>query len=408
MRRPWVLFLVVGGLLATPSTVQAVTLDDLAPEKICVAGAVDKKLFMQAVLGIKKCDAAAACTSPENVAKAADMYEVRQFLRDIERNFPGRFALKSAPFKDGYIDYGELIKNIDQHVVCLDSQPSIRTRIDKFSKEVGQSLLVRKDVDNLEIADLSTAKPASFGYSKDWPAANAVTSYEVAVGHIFKGALDAVQKDSMPYTITPYARFVGQFNTNPKKTDIDIAAAGLRGDIYSIPFFGIVENHLSLRGEYITDSIARSAIAAGEVTWEPIPAFDPTRPHAFGHPQYYFGPDGPYIKLDVTGRFRFGQVFDPGLKPTILTQESYVRLGAKAGIMLGFGGSDIFSGFSVYGTYLYFDTVAGAGGSFEKIEAGVTYQVTSNFGFTVKYVEGTDEDKLEPVHKLEAGFTVKF
>jgi hypothetical protein len=172
-------------------------------------------------------------------------------------------------------------------------------RVNDFAKSVGKAVQVRKDVDNLGTGDLSTAKPASFAFVKDWEAGNTLNSYEVAVGQLFKGALVPSQQMDVPYALIPYARFVGQINSDPKKNDIDNVAFGLRGDLYAIPLFGL-ENRFSLRGEYLTDSVAEASIAAGEFVWEPRPPFDPAFPHPFGHPQYYFGSNGPYIKLDLT------------------------------------------------------------------------------------------------------------
>lgn len=381
------------------------TLPDFIPEKICIAGSVDRKLFMQAALSQKKCD---DCLSPRSIEKAAANWTVKAFLQYTNESFPGAYKVMSVPYAaDGGVDYEEYIRTVDQRIRCVADAAPLRTRVNDFAKSVGKAVQVRKDVDNLGTGDLSTAKPASFAFVKDWEAGNTLHSYEVAVGQLFKGALVPSQQMDVPFALIPYARFVGQINSDPKKNDIDNVAFGLRGDLYAIPLFGL-ENRFSLRGEHLTDSVAEASIAAGEFVWEPRPPFDPAFPHPFGHPQYYFGSNGPYIKLDLTGRVRFGHVFDPGEKPTILTKESYVRLGGKAGATIGFGGYDIFSSLSLFATYLWFDTVEGLGGTFDKLEAGASYQITDNFGLTLKYVDGTDEDKLVPVRKLDAGFTVKF
>jgi hypothetical protein len=404
MRILFALAILLFGVLAIrPTPTYALTNEDFLPEKICVAGHVDKKLFMQAALEQKKCD---ACTSPENVEKVSKKWEVMAFLKYHRQNFPGKFYIKSAPLTpSGTIDYEELVKSIDQHMMCLDATPTIRTQLNKASKTIGEAILVRKDVDNLQVANLSTAKPASFGYSHDWAAGNTLRSYEVAVGHSFTGALLPGQQTDLPYKLIPYARFVSQLNSNPKKADTDLAAAGLRGDVYGVPILGL-DNQFGLRGEYLTDSVADSSILLGEFIWIPLPQYNVNYPHPFGHPQYYFGSEGPYIQLDVSGRLRFGQVFDPG--PTILTAESFARVGGKAGVTIGFGGYDILSKLQLYATYLYLDTVTGLGGTIRKTEAGVNFAVTDNFGFTFKYVEGRDEDRLDVIHKLDAGFTVKF
>jgi hypothetical protein len=406
MRKPSlaaVLAVAAAGISAVPGNGQ--TLPDFIPEKICAAGSVDRRLFMQAALGQKKCD---DCLSPRSIEKAAANWTVKAFLKHTHEGFPGSYRVLSVPHApDGGIDYEEYVRTVDQRIRCVADAAPLRSRLDELAKSVGKAVQIRKDVDNLGSGDLSSAKPASFAFVRDWEAGNTVHSYEIAVGRLFKGALDPSRQMDVPFTLLPYARFVGQINADPKKRDIDNAAFGLRGDLYAIPFLGL-EHRLSLRAEYLTDSAAEASIAAGEFVWEPRPPFEAGFPHPFGHPQYYFGSSGPYLKVDLTGRVRFGHVFDPGLKPTVLTEESYLRLGAKAGATVGFGGYDILSSLSLFATYLWFDTVDGAGGTFAKLEAGVNYQITDNFGITLKYVEGTDEDKLEPVQRFDAGFTVKF
>ena len=380
------------------------------PEKICVADAVDKKLFMQAALGQKKCE---GCTSEANIEKAANNNTVRLFLDRHEQTHPGSFKVLLVPHTPGgSVDYVEYVRTVDQRVKCLAGAAPLRTQLNAFAKSVGKAIQVRKDVDNFgtstSTTDLSSAKPASFGFMKDWVAGNTLHSYEVAVGHVFEGALRPGQQMDLPFSLTPYARFVGQLNSDPKKKDVDNVGFGIRADVYRVPFGNILDNAFSLRAEYLTDSIAEASIAAGEFVWEPLPGADLDIRHPFGNAQPLFGLSGPNLRIDISGRVRFGHIFDPGLKPTVLTKESYVRIGGKAGATIGFGGYDIFSSLSFFATYLYFDTVEGLGGTFDKLEAGMNYQITENFGLTVKYVDGTDEDKLEPVQRFDAGFTVKF
>jgi len=397
----------VASLVSSATSATGQPNEAFIPEKICAADTVDRKLFMQAALGLKKCE---DCLSEENIRKAADGFAVIFFVKNHARTYPGSFEIKVPYAAGGAIDYVEFVRTVDRRVKCLQGAAPLRTSLDKFAKAVGESIQVRKDVDNFgpSGSDLSSAKPASFGFMKDWVADNTQHSYEVAVGQAFKGKLRPGEQMDLPYAFTPYARFVGQINSDPKKKDIDNVGLGVRADVYAVPLGTVIESTFSLRAEYLTDSVGEATIAAGEFVWEPLPgtAFD--FPHPIGNAQYYFGSNGPYIKLDLTGRVRFGHVFDPGLKPTVLTKESYVRLGGKAGATVGFGGYDILSGLSFYATYLWFDTVEGLGGTFDKLEAGVLYQITNNFGVTFKYVEGTDEDKLEPVRKFDAGLTVRF
>jgi len=80
---------------ATPAYSQS--LEVFAPEKICVGEYIDKKLFMQAALGLDKCDKTDDCTSQEKIDKVVNLLNVRRFLRVPDDRYPGRFRLKNFP-----------------------------------------------------------------------------------------------------------------------------------------------------------------------------------------------------------------------------------------------------------------------------------------------------------------------
>jgi hypothetical protein len=222
---------------------------------------------------------------------------------------------------------------------------------------------------------------------------------------------DTATQATMPLVVRPYVRYVGKFNSKSGLKDTDNLGLGVRADLFEVMLFDTVSNKLSLRGEWLTDSVADSQIAAGELVWTPhfrgaLRKFLPLGETIPLSP----ADDGPYMSLDLSGRYRYGEVFDAGRSATLITAGEYSRLGGRARIDLGFGGNDLFSGITLFADYLYFHNLADRTGidGFFKFEAGISYAITETVGLSFGYVLGRDEDKLQPLGRIEANLTVKF
>jgi hypothetical protein len=319
----------------------------------------------------------------------------------------------------GAVSAEDLLDNFSQYEAICVGWPRetvanpLREAINKATKDAGSKLILRKDVDNLSVG-LKKAQPAKFSMARDEVGNNTLMQSELALATEFVTHLGMSDTGAtMPVFFRPYVRYVGKFNSKSSLKDVDNLGFGLRADLYSLSLFDIVNSKLSLRGEYLTDSVAESEIAAGEVVWTPHfknPVLRRYLPLGEEIELFGGGPDGLRMSLDVSGRFRFGEVYDPGQTPTLLATNQYRRLGARARADFGFGGSDVLSGITFFVDYLYFNNLRDGSGidSFYKFEVGLAYAITDNVGVSVGYVRGRDEDKLVEIDRVEANLTVKF
>lgn len=277
-------------------------------------------------------------------------------------------------------------------------------------------MILRKDVDNLSVG-LKKAQPAKFSAARDGVADNSIVQSELAIGTEYTIHLgeelnpDGVVQETIPLVLRPYTRYVGKFNSKRGPQDVDSLGFGLMADLYRLELLG-VSNKVSLRGEYLTDAEARSEIAAGEVVWSPhfrdsvlrrlLPLGE--RVPLVG------GDEGIFIRLDLSGRYRFGEVFDAGDAVNLATTKEYSRFGGRGRVELGIGGTDVLSGMTLFADYLYFNDLHDDNplDEFYKFEAGLSYAFTENVGVSLGYVRGRDEDKLQEIDRVEGNLTVKW
>ena len=206
----------------------------------------------------------------------------------------------------------------------------------------------------------------------------------------------------------PYFASVSTHNSNAKIKDIDKSSLGFAADAVAIPFPGGV-NHFSIRGSLLTDTTRSFEIFAAEAVW--WPRFGP-----FGESGLALGTFrtsdalGARLYLDLNGRARYGDIRENTTIATLPASGEFTRLGFKSAIKLGFDGEDIWSRLELGASYLYFNTVAAAGAvdTINRFDASVGYKFTDNYGVSLTYKKGRDEDLLMRMDQLFFAFTVKF
>lgn len=345
-------------------------------------------------------------TWAERVAAAELQWGFLTFLQTYDRS---QFDIEGPKDRQGHFDAHAFLASPGEFKTeCLrlaaPQQPQrlveARAAVDDSAKSASQFFAVRKNVTALTVKNVAIAAPASIGFSHDYLADNLARSYEIAIGHTLPDVVDTLD-------VTPYARFVGVSNTHDKKKDVDVAAAGILGEVFAVEALGWFHN-VRFSGEYITDHLGQTAIASSDVWWSPAPRWHPGLLGALNAEYGLFGPEGPTLRVDVVRRSRMGHVFDAGPNPALVANQDYLRVGGDFAATLAAGGHDVLSGVTLSSAYSLLDTVDGAGGVIHHWESKARYQFTTNIGFGVRYVTGTDVDTLKDTRLVDGTFDFRF
>ncbi|MGH1353335.1 MAG: hypothetical protein ACRBBN_21385 [Methyloligellaceae bacterium] len=291
----------------------------------------------------------------------------------------------------------------------------VRKKVDDTPKSFGKDLIIRSGINSLT-GDIDTGKAASFSISRDGVKKNTVVETKVAVAKRFVTHLATETNDfgevqgRIPLKLFPYFRYEGKFSSKSGARNVDNLAVGLRADISGIEIANIVDGTLSFRGEYVTDSIAESEIVAGEVVWSPFFTGSLGETLPLQRAVWPLGFEGPWIFMDLSARYRFGDVYDPGQKASLLETNQYQRVGGRFYAVTGFTGSDFLSKLTASVEYWYFEDLEKASGvkRFDHLEADVSYKFTKNTAISLSYEKGRNVDTLEEVDLIKGALTIKF
>ena len=404
------------GLAAQPDT--PFGRDSICDEK---TGFVDRKKFFAAA--IKDINIADVLRSDDSIDKKALSLRVRGHLT----YFKTEYLDKGVYYKltPASITAEELITKLGQYQIeCIkqaDSAASeIRAGVDSFTKAVGSNLVLGKDLDALT-KPLNTRNPAKFSVTRDKFADNTALQTEFALAGIFDADVtvnNALFTGGGPHTVFlgfyPFIVSQTMSNSNVKLTDIDKVTFGMMFNAFSIPFFGLGTNHLSGRVGYQSDSAITGLTdktyeaTVGELVW--WPQFGFFQALKLGERIRFGGSDGIWFRHDLSGRLRAGDIHWNTSIPTLPKEGDYVRVGYRYELGTGLFGNDFFSKFAVSASYLYFDNRRGANGidEFYKLGLELKYEVTDNYGFSISYSKGRDEDILKGIEQVVAALTVKF
>jgi hypothetical protein len=291
------------------------------------------------------------------------------------------------------VDMLQLLRRPSNYTMrCLNYPPpdtassAVRKRLDEVSKALGKNLLVGKDLDSLS-KSLSTRDPAKFSITRDGVAKNTL-----------------LQTD---YAVAAYLRTQVPFNSNNKLKDVDKATMGLAMDFWTIPFFGTYHG-FSARGGYQLDTSKSYEAFTSELIYYPPAGL--LRIIQLGERTEVGGPGGFWFVFEATPRLRYGNIYENKTIVTLPPSGEFMRVGYKLAATLGPNGDDFLSKFGISAAYLHFDNTRGGNGisQFEKFDTSLNYKITDNYGISLTYSKGRDEDQLKPVNQVIGAVTIKF
>lgn len=323
----------------------------------------------------------------------------------------------------GDVSPEEYLSNPNLYIAICKNWPNsnqkqitaFRKKVDKGIKLFGKNTVIRKSVDAFG-GEFEANSPATVAVTRDSLKKNTLVQTQIAAAQKYSFHLselvtsDKESEKTIPVDLFPFITYNGSFNSKLKSKNVDNLGLGLRADILGLNFVDVIRGPLSLRAQYITDSEAKSEIALGEVVFSPrfTGSLDDLIPlqksyWLLGHTE------GPYLFMEGSARFRFGEVIDPGEKAFLQLTKQYQRVGGRFYAEMGFGGNDFLSGFFASVEYWHLNNLQDKNGidDFEFFEAALNYDFTKNIGVTLSYSEGRNVDTLEMIDIIKGALTIK-
>jgi hypothetical protein len=330
------------------------------------------------------------------------------------------------------VQNGKSVDTFDPHILLADAgryqitcvaagapvseSAKVRKRLADSLSNTGDKLILRRDPDNFD-KSLAQAAPASLAITGDRIKENTLVQSNAALATQFKFdvGFDPANTEtvltSFPVYILPYVRHEGTFNSNDRLRDVDNLGVGVMFDAYAIPTTSWLNNSISVRAEYLTDTANDKEVFASELVWTPTPAADVRWPIDIGQ-RIYFDEvaGGSSMRFDLSGRARYGWVENNAGITGIESGSEYLRLGMFAHADWMLGGDDIFAGLTAFADYWFFDNMLGEAGidSFYRFRSGVSYAFSKNHGVELRYEKGRNQDTLQEIDQIIVALTVKF
>jgi len=267
------------------------------------------------------------------------------------------------------------------------------------------------DPDPNQKAAFKNAKPATISYTQDGVLKTNTTKLQAAIGYPISLPFESDTFSYFKGEIVPYLSATQTFTKTAGKAgtlaDTNMVAAGALLNIQDI-FRDVagLENVIYAKPQYLWNTKDKSEIASARIVYAPWTdgALKLNTDTLLGRLPY-----GSWLTLLFDVRNDVGEYTKKGIDPVAaLTHTSYDRAGSKFGFVLSTDANGPHLVLNVTETLLY--GFVGSIRRLDYLDSSLTYYFdsTSNFGFTLSYTKGTNEDTSVSAQTVSAGLSAKF
>jgi hypothetical protein len=345
-------------------------------------------------------------------------------LKDLRLAFEGALETNTAPgmtyrISDSSIGTSYFLDDSKQ-IQCLTNEPPVAAKL----PDIKLPVRLRANSDDLNIKGTEPAfknvKPATIIFKRDGvtqktntAALQATIGVPIPLGPLAVPLVKTEGLSSFGGEVVPYisaAQSVSKVDGKPSTlADTNVVALGalLNTDATFDRMPG-VDHALMAKPQYLWNTKDKSEIASLKFIYQP---WTDGRPPAINTPfPLTTVLDGTWVTLVFDLRDDVGQYIKKGIDPkTALTHTSFNRAGSRFGFAVS---TDEKKGAHVVLTVTETLLYGFAGGlkqlSFFDSSLSYYFDSTSNFGFTVTYTKGQNEDTAIAAQTVTAGLSAKF